>query len=256
MKRFLYLATLSLAVFVLAIFPNLTALMPVKSEPILLSQNVDFKPPDVTAPGNRQSATHRGEECEDNLSINPLIPEKNIGLTLSESPTLFAYVSQALTKIQFNSIKEIDSQKEEVVYETDLKVERPGIIALTIPGAAGKEKSLEVGQRYKWSFSVSCNPEESAEDNTKDRSNNFSVIGYVQRIEATPTLKNDLANNPDTMARAIAYAKNGIWYEALATLADLRRKAPNDAKLTAEWTQLLQSQNLGNFADKPLVQSF
>jgi Domain of Unknown Function (DUF928) len=257
MKRFLYLATLSLAVFVLAIFPNLTALMPVKSEPILLSQNVDFKPPDVTAPGNRQSATHRGEECEDNLSINPLIPEKNIGLTLSESPTLFAYVSQKLTKVQFSLIKEI-GPKEEVVYETDLKVDKPGIIAVTIPAKVGDNKSLEVGKRYRWSFSVACKPEESTEnleESTPDLTNNFRVIAYVERIEATPTLKNDLAN-PDPMAKLIAYAKNGIWYETVATLAEMRRKAPNDAKLTAEWMQLLQSQKLDSIANQPLVQFF
>jgi Domain of Unknown Function (DUF928) len=262
MKRFLYLATLSLAVFALAIFPNLTTLMPVKSEPILLSQNVKFKPPDVKdAPGNRQSAAHRGPKCPKGLSINPLIPENNIGLTVSESPTLLANVSDTLTKVDFIVIltdKEQNKKEEKIVYETELKVDKPGIIAVTIPANVDGKKSLEVGKRYKWSFSVACNPEENTvnpEENTVDRSNNFSVIGYVERIEAQPTLKNDLANS-DPMARLIAYATNGIWYEAVATLADLRRKAPDDAKLTAEWTQLLQSQKLDSIADKPLVQSF
>ncbi len=81
MKPFIHLAALSLAMFALAIFPNLTTLMPVKSEPILLSQNVNFKPPNVTAPGNRQGATHRGPKCPADLSITPLIPESNVVLT-------------------------------------------------------------------------------------------------------------------------------------------------------------------------------
>jgi hypothetical protein len=250
MKRFLYLATLSLAVFTLAIFPNLTTVMPVKSEQILLSQNVNFKPPNVTAPGNRQSATHRGPKCPEGLSVNPLIPENNIGLTLSESPTLFANVSHALTQVKFNLFKEIDPNNEEIVSETNLKVDKPGIIAVTIP-VAGERKSLEVGKRYRWSFSVACNPE----DKSPGRSNHVSVMGFVERIEAQPTLKNDLAN-PDPMARLTAYATNGIWYDTVATLAQMRRKAPDDAKLTAEWTQLLQSQKLDSVADKPLVQSF
>ena len=57
-------------------------------------------------------------------------------------------------------------------------------------------------------------------------------------------------------ARLMAYAANGIWYETLATLADLRRQSPDDAKLTAQWMQLLQSQKLDPIANQPLVQSF
>jgi hypothetical protein len=251
MKRFLYLSTLSLAVFALAIFPNLTTLMPVNSAPILLSQNVNFKPPNVSAPGNRQGATHRGPKCPPDL-ISPLVPEINVGLTVSESPTLFAYVSQALTQVEFSLITEKKTQEaDDVVYETAFKVDKPGIIAVTIPATAANKKSLEVGKRYQWSLSVACNPG----DNTGDRSNDFSVTGSVERIEPQPSLKNDLAN-PDPMARLIAYATNGIWYETVATLAEMRRKAPDDAKLTAEWTELLQSQKLDSVADKPLVQSF
>lgn len=251
MKRFLYLATLSLAVFALASFPNLTTLMPVKSAPILLSQNVNFKPPNVTAPGNRQGATHRGPKCPTDL-ISPLIPENNVGLTVSDSPTLLAYVSQPSPKLEFTLLTEKGTNNnEEIVYETAFKVDKPGIIAITIPATAGDKKSLEVGRRYQWSLSVACNPGE----NTGDRSNDFSVKGYVERIEAQPSLKSELVNT-DPMTRAIAYATNGIWYETVATLADLRRKAPDDAKLTAEWRQLLQSQKLDSVADKPLVQSF
>lgn len=134
-----------------------------------------------------------------------------------------------------------------VVYETAFKIEKPGIVGVTIPAAAGDKKSLEVGKRYQWSFSVVCNP--------KDRSTDFYVTAYVERIAPQPSLKNDLAN-PDPMARLSVYAKNGIWYETVATLAEMRRKTPDDAQLTAEWTQLLKSQKLDSIANQPLVQSF
>ncbi|MCC3431376.1 MAG: DUF928 domain-containing protein, partial [Microcoleus sp. PH2017_03_ELD_O_A] len=55
---------------------------------------------------------------------------------------------------------------------------------------------------------------------------------------------------------AIAYAKNGIWYDTISTLAQMRRQAPDDPMLKAEWTQLLNSQKLESIAYKPLVQSF
>jgi Domain of Unknown Function (DUF928) len=252
MKRFLYyVVTLSLAVFALAIFLNLTTQISVKSKPIFLSQNVNFKPPNVTPPSNRQRGTNRDRQCPTDL-IRPLIPEINLGLTVSDSPTLFAYVSQAVPQINFVLITEKGTiNNEEIVYEIAFKVDKPGIIAITIPAIVDGKKSLEVGKRYLWSLSMDCNPGEMP----GDRSNDFWTTGYVERIEATPTLKNDLTN-PDPMARAIVYATNGIWYETVATLAQMRRKAPDDAKVTAEWRYLLQSQKLDSVANQPLLQSF
>ena len=245
MKRFLHLTALAIAVSaIVGIFPSFSAPMPAKSAPIVSSQNVNFKPPDVTAPGNRQGATHRGDACPHDLSITPLIPEIKIGLTLAESPTFFAYVSNTSAQIEF--ILQTEDGKN-VVYETAFKIEKPGIVGVTIPAAAVDKKSLEVGKRYQWSFSVVCNP--------KDRSGDSFVKGWVQRIEAQPTLNNDLAN-PDPMAKLIVYATNGIWYETVATLAEMRRKTPDDAQLTAEWTQLLKSQKLEAIANQPLIESF
>lgn len=245
MKRFLPLTAMCIAFSAIAVnLPSFSAPTPAKSAQILLSQNVNFKPPDVKAPGNRQAGTHRGEACPEDLSITPLIPKDNLGLTLAESPTFFAYFSQTSAKIEF-SLKTEDGKN--MVYETAFQMEKPGIVGVTIPAAAGDRKSLEVGKRYQWSFAVVCNPE--------DRSGDSFVKGWVQRIEAPPTLASDLAN-PDPMARLIVYAKNGIWYETVAALAEMRRQNPDDAMLAVEWTQLLQSQNLDPIADRPLVQSF
>ncbi|HCV29324.1 MAG TPA: hypothetical protein DGO89_03215 [Microcoleaceae bacterium UBA9251] len=257
MKRFLHLTALAIALSaIVGIFPSLSAPMPAKSAPIVSSQNVNFKPPNVTAPGNRQGATHRGPKCPADLSITPLIPESNVGLTLSQSPTLFAYVSHAGTQVQFSLITEKETKDpDEVVYETAFKVDNAGIIAVTIPAAAGNKQLMEVGKRYQWSLAVACSPGENTGENMGDRSNDLFVTGSVERIETQPSLKNDLAN-PDPMARLSVYAKNGIWYETVATLAEMRRKTPDDAQLTAEWTQLLQSQKLDSIANQPLVQSF
>ena len=246
MKRFLNFTALAMAVFAIAVtLSSLLTPMQAVPAPILLSQNVNFQPPDVKAPNNRQGATHRGEACPKDLSIIPLIPESNNGLTLGESPTFFAYVSPSSTQVEF-TLQATDEKGTEV-YKTTFKVDKPGIVEVSIPAIGDRQKSLEIGQRYRWSFSVACDDD--------DPSGNYFVNGIVQRIEPQETLKNDLAN-PDPMARAIAYAKNGIWYETLATLAQMRRLAPDDSRLRAEWTQLLQSQELTSIADQPLVQSF
>jgi hypothetical protein len=245
MKRFLNFTTLAMAVFAIAVtLSSLLTPMQAVPAPILLSQNVNFQPPDVTAPENRRGATHRGEACPKDLSIIPLIPKSNDGLTLGESPTFFAYVSHSSTQVEFTL--QAGDEKGTEVYKTTFKVDKPGIVEVSIPAMGDRQKSLEIGQRYQWSFSVACDD---------DPSGNYFVNGIVQRIEPQETLKNDLAN-ADPMAKAIAYAKNGIWYETLATLAQMRRLAPDDSELRAEWTQLLQSQGLESIADQPLVQSF
>ena len=245
MKRFLHFAAVAIAASAIAVtLPSWLTPMQAVPAPILLSQNVNFKPPDVEAPDNRQSATHRGDACPKDLSIVPLMPQSNDGLTLAESPTFFAYVSHPSTQVEFTL--QADDGKGTEVYKTTFKVDKPGIVEVSIPATGDRQKSLDVNKRYQWSFSVACND---------DPSGNYFVKGIVKRIEPQETLKKDLAN-PDPLARAIAYANNGIWYDTIATLAQMRRLAPDDSGLGAEWTQLLQSQKLESVADQPLVQSF
>ncbi|MEG4395593.1 DUF928 domain-containing protein [Microcoleus sp. BROC3] len=244
MKRFLHFTALAMAVLAIAVtLPSLLSPMQAVPAPILLSQNVNFKPPDVTAPDNRQGGTHRGCQLRQGLSITPLIPESNIGLTLTESPTFFVYVSQPAAQVEFVLLNEDES---EVVYETTIKNDKAGIVGVSI-SEKGKTKNIEVGKRYVWSFALACDPLE--------RSGDYIVKGWMQRIEPQATLKSDLAN-PDPMAKVIAYAENGIWYETIATLAQMRSLAPDDSRLRAEWTKLLESQGLESIATQPLVQSF
>jgi hypothetical protein len=253
MKRFLNFTALAMAVFAIAVtLSSLLTPMQAVPAPILLSQNVNFKPPRVTAPDNRQAGTHRGPTCPPDLSIIPLIPESKIGLTLTESPTFFAYISDSSTQVEFTL--QVDEEGTEV-YKTTFKADKPGIVEVSIPAIGDRQNSLKIGQRYQWSFSVACNKDDASEEVSGDASGNYFVKGMLLRIEPQETLKNDLAN-PDPMARAIAYAKNGIWYETLATLAQMRRLAPDDSGPRTEWTQLLQSQGLESIADQPLVQSF
>lgn len=243
MKHFLHFALLPAAVSAIAAAAILPAPVRAQSQPILLSQSVNFRPPDVTAPDNRQGGTHRGAKlCPAGLSITPLIPESNIGLTLAESPTFFVYVPQTSAEIEFVLLTENGT---EIVYETAFKVDKPGIVGVTVPATSDNKKSIEVGKRYEWSFSMVCDPQ--------DRSADVVVQGLVQRIEPQSNLKQDLENT-DAMSRLNVYAKNGIWYETLATLAELRRKSPENQTLAAEWTKLLQSQGLDSIAAQPLIQ--
>lgn len=244
MKNFLHSSLRTVAASALAaVIPCLLAPVRAEPQPVLVSQNVNFQPPNVTAPGNRQGGTHRGGKlCPPGLSITPLIPESNIGLTLADSPTFFVYVPKTSAEIEFILLTENGT---DIVYETKFKVDQPGIVGVSVPPVVDNKKSIEVGKRYEWSFSMVCDPQ--------DRSADVVVQGLVQRIEPQSNLQRDLANT-DPMSRLSVYAKNGIWYETLATLAELRRKSPDNSGLVAEWTKLLQSQGLDSISAQPLIQ--
>ncbi|MGL5060578.1 MAG: DUF928 domain-containing protein [Microcoleus sp.] len=246
MKRFLHFALLSTTLCAAAIISSLSAPILAGSAPIITSRNVNFKPPNVGAPGNRQGATHRGEDCVKDLSIVPLIPKSNPGLTVADSPTLFAYVSHNSISVEFT----LQTEDGTDVYTTNFKVDKPGIVGVRIPEKINNQKSLEVGKRYQWWFSVACKPKNP--EDVADRSGDYFVSGFVQRVEPGQTLTSDLAN-PDPLARAIAYANSGIWYETVSTLAEMLRTAPEDKALTAQWQRLLESQNLDAIATQPLI---
>lgn len=50
--------------------------------------------------------------------------------------------------------------------------------------------------------------------------------------------------------RVALYAANGIWFEALNTAGELRRRNPNDTS----WAALLQAVGLNNLANEPIVE--
>ncbi|MCU0543016.1 MAG: DUF928 domain-containing protein [Oscillatoriaceae cyanobacterium Prado104] len=243
MKHFLHDAVVSVVLSGFAVtFSSLSATMPAKSLPILVSQQINFKPPDNNAPDNRQGATFAGySPCQVEPYIIPLMPPSNQGLTLSESPSFFAYVSLTSIPVEFY----LQTEDGTEVYTTTFKVEKPGIVEVRIPAVGDNKKSLEINKRYQWSFSIICDREDRSMDNY--------VSSFVKRIEPGQNLQKDLAN-PDPMARAIAYANNGIWYDTISTLAQMRRTSPEDRALIAEWQQLLQSQKLDAIATQPLLE--
>ncbi|NJL09662.1 MAG: DUF928 domain-containing protein [Calothrix sp. SM1_7_51] len=49
------------------------------------------------------------------------------------------------------------------------------------------------------------------------------------------------------------YAANGIWFDSITLLAQLRQKNPNDSSLAADWQSLLQSIKLENLAPASLT---
>lgn len=164
--------------------------------------------------------------------------ESVLGLTTSQTPSLWFYNPySAKLPIQFV----LQDERGNYIYKSYFATSQtqPGIVKLSFPKAV----SLKVGQRYQWYFSVSC-----------DSKNTAFVKGWIQPVALSSTLANRLKKvNPQQ--RVALYAANGIWYDALTLLAELRTANPKDAKLLNDWVSLLNSVGLEAIAQKPINKS-
>lgn len=203
-----------------------------------------FSPPSGRGlPGRREPGGTRSACIQEQaLTLTSLTPEESPGLTVSEYPTFFWYLPKSSAEgIEF-ALKD-KAGKE--LYRTVAKVTgQPGIISLTLPANAGLPP-LQVGQDYNWTLNLICD--------FSDRSGEPSVEGWVQRIAASPELSNQLKKATPQEVPGV-YASAGIWYEAITTLAELRRNNPTDRKLTAAWSSLLKDVKLDKVATAPFVE--
>jgi hypothetical protein len=128
------------------------------------------------------------------------------------------------------------------VYVTTFSVSgAPSVASLTLPANA-TIPPLVVGKDYHWSVSIICNPD--------DRKRDVRVDAWVQRVNPDAALQEKLAKVA-TNDRVLLYADNGLWFDTLTTLADLRCANPKDASLLASWVALLKSVKLDAIAEQP-----
>lgn len=214
------------------------------AQPVIQKVAVTWTPPDRSAPSQTEGAASRDEgKCSDNEEkpnppLTALMPNNTLVLTLAERPTFFVYVPPISARTAEFVLKD---ENEDDVYKTTITLpSQPGIISIAIPANV---KPLENGKTYRWYFDLVCNSGKRV----------FVDRIMVQRTEPSATLANELKQATNPRDRAAVYAKNGIWYDTLQTLAALRHSSPNDATLTNEWKELLESAGIQEVSDKPLI---
>ena len=218
-------------------------------------------PPDRGAAGDRGGAASRG--CSvGNQSVIALIPiykqtinqgeteavsvTKVWGLTTEEYPTFWFFVpykKSTINSIEF-VLKDESSKLSQTIYRKIVTIpEVPGIISIPLSVTT---PPLQVNKIYHWFFKmkVICNPQQPAQREY--------VEGWVQRVNLNPKLVDNL-KQATPQQRVKLYAENGIWYDALTTLAELRLAKPEDPTLAVEWMNLLKSVDLENLAKQPLI---
>lgn len=223
------------------------------SQPLSNQQNIqetqiifnDPTPPSQGSPSGRQRGGASRGPCREFETLTALVPAKNgiiSGKTTSDRPTFWFYLPKQLTEqtpVEFFVYDANDNK----VYNTHFTAPgtRSGLIKLTIPDTA---KSLEVGKTYSWTFSIYCDP--------ASPSKAVFVEGTIQRVNPDPNLQNRL-QTATSIEQVSLYAANGIWFEALNTLANLYQTNSGQKSIATAWISLLQQAKLESLTQIPFT---
>ncbi len=178
------------------------------------------------------------------IGLTALIPSSNIGITLAEYPTFLFYIPEANLEGVEGEFS-LRNEKDEEVYQKIIKLKDSDNRIVRVELSGSGSAPLEVGKFYYWVFTILFDP--------IDRSANTDVSGWIKRVEPSSELKHKLINASPQEQPAI-YATDGIWYEAVVSLANLRCSSPSDLSLVSDWESLLQQVGLPEVSNKPLAQ--
>ncbi|MBW4508703.1 MAG: DUF928 domain-containing protein [Scytonematopsis contorta HA4267-MV1] len=235
---------------------GIALLIAVSSLPVLNTASyaktkVTFRPPANQAPKSTTGGASRdsdmcGFSTAQNTSstvVTPLLPNTNIGLTTTERPNIFVYVPKTIAKKAFFSVQDENTNH---YYQTTIDLpEKPGVMEIKLPDSAPQ---LKTNKNYKWSLAVICG--ESLEPDSP------LVSGWIRRVESNHNLSNQPSNqasSKNSLESVSKLATNGLWYDSLTALAQLRREQPSNQNLADSWQELLKSANLNEIAKEPLV---
>lgn len=179
-----------------------------------------FTPPSRGIPGRREGGGTRG--CA-NVALIP-DPESTMARTISPQPIFFFYLPSSVTDEP--AIFELRDEQGKTVYEKTFKLttKQEGIVGIKLLDESGTPP-LEENKKYNWSM-VLC---------SVDRG------GWIERVSLDSVQKSELEKLNDPAQRLNFYAKQGLWFDTIATLAALRETSPNDSSIQNQWIELLKS---------------
>lgn len=193
-------------------------------------------------PGRRLGGGTRGECSLNTSQLTALVPENNLGMTQEARPKLFFYLPQTSKPKLMEFV--LQDENNNVIYEkTFTATGAKGIININLSEEASRP-ALAIGKNYRWFLSIICNPQR--------REHDVAVDGWVKRV-ALDIKTTQLLERATPVERVNLYANKGLWQDAIATLAELMYKQPNNSQLSATWTQLLHSVKLDAIAKVPLL---
>jgi Domain of Unknown Function (DUF928) len=177
--------------------------------------------------GKRRTKVAGSRGC--GTDIVALMPQSNLGVTISTDPTWWFYLAPSnvdVKSIQFRLL-ESDSSLGTEIWTTQLLPKPsqldPGLLQVKYQG-----KPL-INGTYQWQFryqQVGC-----------DRIQ--TVAGYLHK---TTVPQFTAIENP--RERLIYYAKQGIWHELLTELITLRQQQPENSQLNIDLRSIFESNDV------------
>jgi hypothetical protein len=169
-----------------------------------------------------------------NQVLTALVPANNLGLTIAEYPQIFWFVpphNAPLVEISLYATN-TDFQDEDLLFLSQFQTSgRKGISHFKIPDTIHYPPLVE-GKTYHWYVSLICDP--------NDRSQDVTVSGWIERVPVPASLVQTL----DTLTgidRYQALAREGLWFDALETWADLYCSQSADSEIIGSlWKNLVQ----------------
>ncbi|WP_230968265.1 DUF928 domain-containing protein [Nostoc sp. WHI] len=194
-------------------------------------------------PGRVRSAGTRGNCFQTGQFLIPLTPtDKEAQRTTAEHPTFFFYIPQTSVPVQaLEFVLQDDDNSDPVYKETFKPAGQTGIVSVGLPA---NQPSLQIGKEYTWTFSMICDP--------RNRDKDSYVEGKIVRSQ-DENLSLQLKQPSTDLDRAVLFATAGFWEDSLRTLANLRRQRPNDPEVQKYWEDLLNSVDIKEVVNKPLL---
>jgi Domain of Unknown Function (DUF928) len=168
-----------------------------------------------------------------------ILPQSFYGTTVFERPTMMVYIPTSNAETAVFSIKD---ETGKLHYQMPVPVAgKTGSLAIKLPPNA---PALKLGANYQWFLALKINGELSPSTPYVD--------GWIKRIQPNKELTAAMQQQ-DALKRATAFGKQGVWYDCLATLADLYSQQSNNANIAKQWQELLSSVNLKEIAMAPVM---
>jgi hypothetical protein len=164
-----------------------------------------YVPPKRGAPASRVGGGTRG--AGDGAPKVLVLAPEHTGLTISEQPTLYWYLSKTVSNKLEVSVSN-DESLETVLELTLDSPEQAGIQAIDLSKHGVK---LKPDVEYRWF--VALIPDDTA------RSNDIIAGGTIMRIAEDAGLQSKLSSSKSASDKAVALAQQGIWYDAIDTLS-------------------------------------
>lgn len=200
---------------------------------------VTFVPPNGDAPRETRGGAARDGSCllsdaMEGPSLTALIPHSNYGLTTQSHPVFLVYMPSVPTGSVFFNLRDEQGQS---VYETFLPIEEAGIVAVEMPKDA---PPLEQGKNYEWGVAVPCS--------ARLRPDSPFVSGWIQRTNDGNGEVMAVEEPSQILASAHQYGQDGIWYDMLALLSDLKEDVPESAVVERSWQNILDLASLSGLS--------